>query len=84
MLSFLSFPVFCKIINGMSDGSMKDNTDRIHSLPVIFFHSLLDPVQHDPHKTIFIKICDKPLFFFRHRLFLRLFFGGAEAAADRL
>ena len=55
----------------MGDGSMKDNTDRLHSLPVIFFHSLLDPVQHDPHKTIFIKICNKPLFFFRHRLFLR-------------
>lgn len=50
-------------MDGIGDIPMERNAHPPDDLLIIIFHSPVDPVQHDPHKTEFIKFRNKPLIF---------------------
>ena len=61
-------------MNGICNCSMHGYTDIMYNLFVIFFHSLLDPVEHKSDKAVFIKFSNKFLRIFRDWCLGSLFF----------
>ena len=67
MIKNLSFLRFCKVPDGIRDAAVQRDRDHSGNFLVIPFHALLNPVQHNAYKTVFIKICNKTLIFIRYR-----------------
>ena len=65
MIIFLSFPLFCKIMNGICNCSVHGNADIMYDFFIIFFHAMFDPVEHKTDKAVFVKFCNKFLCMFR-------------------
>ena len=59
MSKILSFGYICKVFDGICNISLNGDAHIVADGSVIIFHALADPVEHDPDKTVFIKISDK-------------------------
>lgn len=66
MIKNLSFLRFCKVPDGIRDATVQRDRDHSGNFLVIPFLPAY-PVQHNAHKTVFIKICNKTLIFIRYR-----------------
>ena len=59
MSKILSFGYICKVFDRICNISLNGGVHIVADGSVIIFHALADPVEHDPDKTVFIKISDK-------------------------
>ena len=64
--------LFCNALQRSADIAMDDHAQPFHQQGRIAAHILLDPIQHQPDKRVFIKMRDKLLIRLGHVQTLRL------------